>query len=111
MVESTLIGNAHTSVKTLLKVTPSNGILVGLSATADNANMTAPTPTRKTAVRRLNIRLLRRKDARLTEFLTNRVLIFFVFIFLVEVGLFNCNPVLRETRSLPQETLSTVPSL
>jgi hypothetical protein len=30
--------------------------------------------------------------------------------FLVEVGLFNCNPVLRGTRNLPQETLSTAAS-
>src|SRR6266550_6902954 len=110
MVESTLIGNAHTSVRTLLKVIPANGILVGLSATADNAKMTAPTATRKTAVRRLNMRLLRRKGARLTEFLTNRDVIFFVFIF-IEVGLFNCNPVPRGTKTLSQETLSRAASL
>jgi hypothetical protein len=51
------------------------------------------------------MRLFRRKGARLTEFLRNRVLIFFVFIFLVELGLFDRNPVLRGTRSFPQETL------
>src|SRR6266487_5910283 len=79
---STLIGNAHTSVTTMLKVSPSNGILVGLSANADNAKMTAPTATRKTAVRRLNMRLLRCKDARLMEFVRNRVVIFVVFIWM-----------------------------
>src|SRR5512132_4389694 len=91
MVESTLIGNAHTSVRTLLKVIPSNGILVGLSATADNAKMIAPTATRKTTVRRLNMRLLRRKGARLTQFIRNRVVIFFVFIFYLG-WIVNCNP-------------------
>jgi hypothetical protein len=75
MVESTLTGNAHTSVRTLLSLSPADGILVGLSATADNAKMTAPTAIRKTAVRHLKMRLLRRKGARLTEFLRNRVVI------------------------------------
>jgi hypothetical protein len=50
--------------------------------------MTAPIATRKTAVRRLNMRLVRRKGARLTEFVRNRVVVSFVFI-LVEVGLFD----------------------
>src|SRR6266513_3389738 len=103
MVELTLTGNAHTSVRTLLKVTPSNGVLVGLSATADNAKMTAPTVTRKTAVRRLNMRLVRRKGARLTEFSRNRVVVSFVFI-LVEVGLFDlCERAFRSRLTLREE--------
>jgi hypothetical protein len=49
------------------------------------------------------MRLRRRKGARLTEFLRNRVVIFFVFIF-IEVGLFNCNPVPRGTKTLSRAT-------
>ncbi len=90
MVELTLTGNAHTSVRTLLKVAPVNSVLVGLSAKADNAKMTAPTVTRKTAVRRLNMRLVRRKGARLTEFSRNRVVVSVVFIFWLRLDCLTC---------------------